>query len=272
MIDLHSHLLPGIDDGAPTLDVSIAMLDAYAANGFRTVAATPHLMQRLDDAYATAVAGAFALVEPHARERGIALVRGYEIRLAPDLPAQLRDHAPVTLDGTDVVLVDLPFTEWPLYADTTLFAVQTTGYRVVLAHPERYSAIQDDPARADDLVARGIALQVTIGSLSGAFGKRARRAAEALLERGVVQLLATDAHSAGHRMAAVPAGLERLRALIGDGGIHQLLVEAPAMLLNGDGLPPPVRLPERSWRDRLSIPRLNGRKLPAVHSRTPARQ
>ena len=255
MIDLHSHLLPGIDDGAPTLDVSIAMLDAYVANGFRTVAATPHLMQRLDDGYAAKVREAFAQVEPHATGRGISLVRGFEIRLGPDTPAQLRRNDPIALDETDVVLVDLPFTEWPHFADATLFAVQTTGTRVLLAHPERYPAIQDDPAKADDLVARGIALQVTIGSFSGAFGKRAKRTAEELLARGVVQLLATDAHSAGHRMAAVPAGLERLRALIGADGIHQLLVEAPAQLLNGDPLPPPVRLPERSWRNRLVLSR-----------------
>jgi protein-tyrosine phosphatase len=251
MIDLHSHLLAGIDDGAPSLDVSIAMLDAYAANGFRTVATTPHLMQHLDDAYATAVKDAFAQVEPHARERGIALVRGFEIRLSPDTPNQLRRGDAIALEGTDVVLVDLPFTEWPLFADSTLFAVQTTGYRVLLAHPERYPAIQDDPAKADDLVARGIALQVTIGSFSGAFGKRARRTAEALLERGVVQILATDAHSAGHRMAAVPAGMERLHSLIGEAGVHQLLVEAPANLLNGDSLPPPVCPVRRSWRERL---------------------
>lgn len=260
MIDLHSHLLPGIDDGAPSLDVSIAMLDAYVANGFRTVATTPHLMQRLDHTYATQVRDAFAQVEPHATERGISLVRGFEIRLAPDTPEQLRRRDPIAIDETDVVLVDLPFTEWPLYADSTLFAVQTTGARVLLAHPERYPAIQEDPSKADELVGRGIALQVTIGSFSGAFGKRAKRAAEGLLERGVVQLLATDAHSAGHRMAAVPAGLERLRALIGEEGIRQLLVEAPAMLLNGDPLPPPVRVPERSWRDRLVIPRRSGRK------------
>lgn len=255
MIDLHSHLLPKIDDGAPSLDVSIAMLDAYVANGFRTVATTPHLTERLDRAYAAAVRDAFAQVDPHARERGISLVRGFEIRLAPGVPEWLRRRDPIALEGTEAVLVDLPFSDWPLYADSTLFAAQTAGYRVLLAHPERYPAIQDDPARADELVDRGIALQVTIGSFSGAFGKRAKRTAESLLERGVVQLLATDAHSAGHRMAAVPSGLERIRALIGEDGVRQLLVEAPAMLLNGDPLPPPVHLPARTWRDRLVLPR-----------------
>jgi protein-tyrosine phosphatase len=251
MIDLHSHLLPGIDDGAPTLDVSLAMLDAYVANGFRTVTTTPHLMNRLDATYRERVEKAFAQVEPHASERGISLVRGFEIRLSPDLPQQLAQGDLIAYEGTRVVLVDLPFTEWPLYADSILFGVQTAGYRVVLAHPERYPAIQADPAKADDLVGRGIVLQVTIGSFSGAFGKRAKRAAEALLERGVVQVLATDAHSAGHRMAAVPSGMRRLEELLGPDQLQRLLIEAPATLLNDEAPLAPVHAKSVSLWTRL---------------------
>lgn len=251
MIDIHSHLLPGVDDGAPNLQVSINMLDAYVTNGVRTVATTPHLLGRLDPAYQATIDDAFAQVEPHACERGISLIRGFEIRLEPDVPRQLSGGAPITLDGTNVVLVDLPFTEWPHYADATLFAVQTAGYRVILAHPERYPGIQDDPARAAALVSRGIVLQVTIGSFGGAFGKRAQKCAESLLAQGLIQIAATDAHSAGHRMAAVPAGLERLRDLIGADQLETLTVTAPAMLLNGDAPPPPVRAEARSWRHRL---------------------
>lgn len=253
MIDIHSHLLPGVDDGAPNVQASIDMLDAYVANGFVTVATTPHLMGRLDPAYRTTIDDAFAQVEPLARERGISLVRGFEIRLEPDLPKQLRRGEPIALGDTNVVLVDLPFTEWPMYADSTLFAVQTAGYRVVLAHPERYPGIQDNPARATELVSRGIILQVTIGSFSGAFGKRAKRCAETLLDLGVVQVVATDAHSAGHRMAAVPAGMDRLRKLVGQQQLETLTVLAPAMLLNGDGAPPPVRPVSTSWRERIPL-------------------
>jgi protein-tyrosine phosphatase len=250
MIDLHSHLLPGIDDGAPSLDVSLAMLDAYAANGFRTVVTTPHLMDPLDAAYSDKISAAFAEVQPHAAERDITLLRGFEIRLSPDLPDQLANGDLIAYDDTRTVLIDLPFTEWPLYADSTLFRVQTTGYRIILAHPERYPAIQDNPARADELVQRGIILQVTIGSFSGAFGKRAARAAEALLQRGVVQVLATDAHSAGHRMAAVPAGMQRLQELLGPDQLQRLLVEAPAAILNGEAVPEPVHPNPVPWWHR----------------------
>lgn len=238
VIDLHSHILPNIDDGAGSLEVSLAMLDAYRSLGARTVFATPHLTGRLDADYRTRVDAAFCEVANRARAIGIGLERGFEIRLDPGTPAQLRSGAPVTLAGTRVALIDLPFTAWPHYADDTLFAVQTSGFIPVLAHPERYPGVQHNPDIARRLVDRGILLQVTAGSFSGIFGRSAKRSAESLLAMGLVHLVATDAHSAGHRMAAVPSGLKRLRQLVGDAGLRRLTVEAPAMLLNGDDLQP----------------------------------
>lgn len=251
MIDLHSHVLPGIDDGAPSLDVSIEMLDMYARHGFRTVAATPHLVDDLNGTYHAAVEAAFREVEPLARERGISLVRGFEIRLAPSTPEQVLRGAPVTYEGTKAVLVDLAFVSWPLYTESVMFGLQAAGCRVVLAHPERYPAIQDDLAMAAELVSRGIILQVTIGSYSGTFGRRAKKCAEDLLARGLVQLAATDAHSAGHRMAAMPAGLQRLSELLGEEQLQQLTVAGPAALLNDDPLPEPVRSASDSLFTRL---------------------
>lgn len=241
MLDIHNHILPGVDDGAATLDVSIAMLDAALALGIRTIVATPHLTEPLSDDYATTIQAAFERVEPQARARGIALERGFEIRLSPDLPRRLRAGEPITLAGSRAVLVDLPFVDdWPLYVDETLFAVQSSGFQPILAHPERYPRIQRSPELAREIAARGVSLQVNIASLTGIFGRRAKRAAEVLLRSGIVHLVATDAHSAGHRMAATPDGLTRLRELVGEGSMRALTIEHPASLLNGDPLPAPV--------------------------------
>lgn len=242
MIDIHNHVLPAVDDGAESLQVSLEMLDAAVSVGIRTIVATPHLAGRPDPDYTDAVRRAFDQVVPHARERGIALEGGFEIRLAPDIPDRLRAGERITLAGTRVALIDLPFTARPHFADDTLFAVQTSGFLPILAHPERYPDVQQNPALASELVARGIALQVNIASLAGTFGRRTQRTAEALLTLGTVHLVATDAHSAGHRMAAVPAGLRRLRDLVGEDGVRRLTIETPAMLLNGDELPAPVQV------------------------------
>ncbi len=241
MLDIHNHILPGVDDGAASLDISIAMLDAALGIGVRTIVATPHLTDTLSDGYAATIGAAFDQLEPHARARGIALERGFEIRLSPDLPQRLRAGEPITLAGSRAVLVDLPFVDdWPLYADETLFAIQASGFQPVLAHPERYPRIQKHPELAREIAARGVTLQVNIASLTGIFGRHAKKAAEALLRSGAVHLVATDAHSAGHRMAATPAGLARLRELVGEEGVRKLTTEHPAALLNGDPLPAPI--------------------------------
>lgn len=250
MIDLHCHVLPSVDDGAASLEVSRDMLTASRAAGFRTVLATPHLVERLTLDYERLVRNAFDQVEPIADELGLRLIRGYEIRLTPDLPARLAHGEAVTLGAGRAVLVDFSFLEWPHFVDDTLFAVQVAGYQPVLAHPERYPDIQKDPTRGRQLADRGIAMQVTISSLVGVFGQRARRAAEELLALGAVHLVATDAHSAGHRMAAVPEGLRRLEQLVGPDQARRLLQDTPQALLTGAALPQPVTSLDRGWRFR----------------------
>lgn len=240
MIDLHSHILPAIDDGAATLQVSKEMLAASAALGFRTVAATPHLVGPLAPDYAASIREAGDRVEAEADSLRVKLVMGFEIRLTPDVPSRLIDGEPITLGTSRAVLVDLPFVNRPHFVDETLFAIQTAGFQPILAHPERYPDVQDDPTVAVELSQRGVALQLTIGSFSGVFGKRAKRTAEQLLRAGAVHLVATDAHSAGHRMAAVKPGLARLHDLVGPADLYRLTTVGPELLLNHGRLPEPI--------------------------------
>lgn len=249
MIDLHSHILPSVDDGAGSPQVSLDMLDAAWAMGIRTIVATPHLVGRLTPAYDAKVHGAFRLIESHARASGIELLAGFEIRLSPDLPSRLAQGEPITLNGGKVVLVDLPSIDWPHHVDSTLFEIQTAGFLPVLAHPERYTDIQKDPSMGLRLAERGIGLQVTIGSFSGIFGKRAKRAAEELVRLGAVHLVATDAHSAGHRLAAAPDGLRRLRTMVGPDNLHRLTEHAPHALLHDGVLPFPIVPPAKRSRN-----------------------
>lgn len=262
MIDLHIHLLPEVDDGATSADVTRAMLERARDLGFGTLVATPHLPGPLTERYRARVERAFDLARQMGAPLGVEVRLGFEAALTPDLPRRLERGEPVTLDGSKAILVDLPFSGWPHHADDTFFALQTAGYRPVLAHPERYAEIQRDPARAVSLAARGVVLQLTIGSLTGLFGKAARRTAEALLRQGAIQLAATDAHSAGHRLGAVPDGLERLVAIVGEVGVEQLLVSGPGALLTGDPVPvPPVASPNKAGTLGV-VSRLLGRPSP----------
>jgi len=253
MIDLHIHLLPGVDDGAADATVARAMLARAAAYGYRTMVATPHLPRRLDSAYLEQIVRTLAEVRALADGSGIDVRLGFEAQLTPDLPARLQAGEPATLAGSRTILVDLPFAGWPHHAESSLFALQRAGFRPVLAHPERYAAVQDDPARALDLAEQGILLQATIGSFTGLFGSRARQAAEHLLRHDAIHFVATDAHSAGHRFANIDRGLDRIGNLVGEARLRQLVHDVPRALLDDADIPAtaPAEPRSQAWHIRL---------------------
>jgi protein-tyrosine phosphatase len=253
MIDLHMHLLPVVDDGAASLDVARDMLDRGRAFGFTSLLATPHLKGPLTPDYEVRVRNAFRCVAAEAQKRSISVDLGYEILLSPDLPARLRSGEPSRLGSSSAALVELPFAGWPNFTEQVLFEVQSFGFRPLLAHPERYLAVQSDPDKALRLVERGVLLQVTFGSLVGVFGKPAQRVAELLLRNNAATVLATDAHSAGQRFMCVEDGLARAASLVGTDRVRQLVLDNPKALLEDRPLPKPaepmaIEPADRGWR------------------------
>jgi protein-tyrosine phosphatase len=253
MIDLHLHLLPAVDDGAASLDVSRAMLAKAESIGFASLVATPHLNGPLGSGYEHKVRSALRDVKSAVNGSPISIELGYEILLSPDLPRRLQSGERIRLADSTTVLVELPFVGWPLYTEQTLFDIQTVGFRPLLAHPERYATLQAEPEKALGLAQRGIMMQVTIGSVVGLFGKPAQRIAELLLREGAATVLATDAHSAGQRFMAVEDGLSRVKELVGTARAHQLVSDNPKALLESRSLPSPAAIVisesgERGWR------------------------
>jgi protein-tyrosine phosphatase len=255
MIDLHLHLLPAVDDGPSATEESEAMLDLAVTLGFERLVTTPHLDGPLQPAYVHRVQTALAEIEPLVAARGIQLSSGFEIQLSPDIPSRLERGEPLRLAGSHTVLVELPFSGWPMHAEGTLFAVQAAGFRVLLAHPERYVAIHRELDRALTLADRGVLLQVTFASLAGLFGKVVQQTAEALVRRDAATILASDAHSAGQRFRTVTKGYERAVELLGEARAGQLVRDNPAALLAD--LPLPASEPieatktQGGWRSRL---------------------
>lgn len=237
MIDIHNHCLPGVDDGARNEEIMHGMLQRASELGFTTIVATPHLYGPLEDGYAEKVHAAHQRAAAAGKRVGVTILPGFEVSFAADLPRRVAAGEPLTLGDSKAVLVELPVMGWATGAEATLFALQLEGYRVVVAHPERYYAVQEDPERAIRLADRGVLLQVTLTSLVGIAGKAAQRTAETLIKRGAVHIAATDAHSTGRRYARVPDAVERLERLVGPDGVQTMLETAPAALLADDPLP-----------------------------------
>jgi protein-tyrosine phosphatase len=257
VLDLHIHLLRNVDDGPVDIETSTQMIDLAAELGYDRLVATPHLLEPLADTYESLASERLGELLQHATTRGIELRRGYEVRLTPDIGRRLDSGEPITLAGSRTVLVELPFSGWPLYTEHALFDMLAAGFVPLLAHPERYEAAVEQPQRILDLHKQGVRMQLTAGSFAGLFGKSAKTLSEQLLRSDAVDVIASDAHSAGRRFASVTEGLAHAERLVGAARVRQLTVDNPRALLSDCTLPPSLiakvipeshEAPSRPWQ------------------------
>lgn len=257
MIDLHSHILPGIDDGAKTLDVSLQMARLAVADGIHTMACTPHIYPGLYMNSAQGITLARDALQAELDAQGIALrlVTGADVHLVPDLLAGLRaGHVP-TLNGSRYVLLEPSHHVAPPRFEESVFALVAAGYTPVITHPERLTWIETHYPVFVGMIRQGAWMQVTAGALTGMFGPRARYWGEKFIGEGHTHILATDAHSSGRRLPCLSAGLAVAERLLGPVEADRLVVERPQAILDdvapSNVAPLVARVPLRGWLARL---------------------
>jgi protein-tyrosine phosphatase len=218
LFDLHNHLLPGIDDGAKDWDMALAMARMAYADGTRAMVFTPHnsaWWNRYYQEKVVALTGEFQR-RLKAEDLDLQVAPGCEIYIDLDILKRLKDGRAAALNESRYLLVELPFTSWPLYADQVFFELQAAGYTVILAHPERYSAVMEKPERTMPLAERGIIGQITSGSLEGKFGSKAQKTGMLLLENNWAHYIASDAHELTNRTPTMSAAREVLKTHFGE--------------------------------------------------------
>ena len=241
MIDLHFHLLPGIDDGPPDLDAAVAMARAAASSGVNTIVATPHVNWEWQNSPGSIAASAHR-VDAQLAELAIPVrVRaGAEVALtrAIDLP-DVELHR-LTLGGGPWLLIEPPHMSAAIGIEGLLLQLQARGHRIVLAHVERCPTFIDDMEMLERLVQAGMLASLTAGSLVGRFGGTVQRFAHRLLTRGLIHNVASDAHDCHQR----PPGLSK--ELSSAGLAEQagwLTKDVPAAILAGNEIPPAPEWP-----------------------------
>lgn len=248
MIDLHNHILPGVDDGARDLAESLEIARQFVSEGVARVVATPHLdPERRSGVDGFAVRNGVDALRRALDEAEIVLevLPGQEIYLTPDVPELLESGSAIPLGDTPAVLVEVSLLsgQAPLYLEETLFRLQVAGYRPVLAHPERYPFVQRNVAALEAIVARGIVLQLTAPALLGDYGPKVRGTAQELLRLGWYALASSDRHHPG--LARSLAALRDRLGQVGSPELADLLLrDNPERLLAGRRLlePEPVSL------------------------------
>ena len=252
MIDLHCHLLPGVDDGPGSVRDAVLMARAAADAGTTTVVCTPHMHPRYPTPPAVVHDGVRDLqARLEAADVPLEVLTGGEIGLE-HLPAMSdADLGMACLGRGDWLLLEMPWRGWPLRLPDTLRDLEIRGYGVVIAHPERAEAVQRSPDRMRDIVGRGALVQVNASSLLGEHGREAQRAAATLLRSGWVHFLASDAHSAGPwRPPGLGDGLaEAARVLrVEPDALRWMVEDGPRAVVEGRPVRPPRLTPSRTPR------------------------
>ena len=252
MVDLHSHILAGLDDGARTLEESVEIALTAAHDGVSIMAATPHVR----DDYPTAAETMERLVlelEGILREQGVGLrvLGGAEIAIPRLQTMSDRELSLFGLGGNPhYLLVEFPYFGWVLSLESDIWNLKRRGITPVLAHPERNPEVQLAPARIGPLVAAGALVQLTAASVDGRLGRRNKRTAETLIASGHAHVIASDAHWPGLRAA----GLSSAAAAVDDPKLADWLTRGvPSAIVEDKPIPPRPEKKPRSLRRRLRI-------------------
>ena len=236
MVDLHCHLLPGIDDGPETLAEALAMARLAVAGGIAKSVVTPHLHVGRWDNDCVRIEAAVVDYRAALAEAGIPLEIGYGAEVRADyaiLPLIEEGRVPFlgTLGAHRVMLLEFPHGNVPVGSDKLVDWLLAHGVRPMIAHPERNKDIMRDPARLTPFVSAGCLLQVTADALQGGFGESSRKRAVDLLERGWVSVIASDAHDCIARPPRIAAGLAAARPIVGESAAREMVEGLPRRIV-----------------------------------------
>jgi len=246
MIDLHSHILPGLDDGAADWERSLAMAQHAAADGISEIVCTPHWVPGKYENQRTEILARLEEFRVRIDEAGIPLILhpGAELHLDADIAARIRSGELLTLaDGGRYILLELPEEALPDGMEDFFWNLQLEGFRPILSHVERNPVLRRDPARLLRWVESGVLTQITAASLAGRFSNGTREFAVQLLKQRLAHILATDAHGMSTRKPELASARKEVEDLVGAEAAARMVRETPERVLRGESVDPPEPLP-----------------------------
>jgi protein-tyrosine phosphatase len=249
MVDLHCHILFGLDDGPKLLDDSLAMAEDAIADGITHVVATPHCSSQFLFDFANVQAKRDELAEKlHGR---LKLATGCDFHLNHENLLAIRKHPEhFCINQKDYLLVEFNEFSIPPAVDQTLHELQLAGLRPIITHPERNPILRSQPDRLMQWVRLGCFAQITAGSLSGVFGPGAKEDAWSWMTRGLIHFVSSDAHNTARRPLKLRFAYDSVAQQLGEETARALLIENPLAAFNGDPLPYVPEIEEQQHRKR----------------------
>lgn len=237
MIDIHSHILPGIDDGAKTEADSLEMAKLAVEEGIHTIIATPHNKNGSFDNERESILTYTDILNKLLEENDIplTLLPGQETRIYGDIVEDLHDGRILPLNDTKYVFVEFPSGHVPGYAKQVLFDIQVAGYTPIIVHPERNEELIEHPGKLYDFVRKGALTQITAGSVVGKFGKTVQKFTHQIIEANLTHFIASDVHNTTTRAFWMKDAFEEIERKYG-ADLYYLFVENGQLLVEGQNV------------------------------------
>ena len=239
MLDLHNHLLPGVDDGPTTFEESVAIARMCYLDGTRTIVASPHSRDVTERSSISNVRSILNKLQSALDSHSIPirLIFGMENHIELNTPEQVKTGKHLPIGTTRFILIELPFEFYPFYTDDVIWKLHLAGLIPIIVHPERNRIIQHDPEILYSLIQKGALSQITAGSITGTLGLNCNEAAKNLLRVNLVHLIASDTHAvAGIRKPDLADGVEAAGAIVGHTKAMKMVHDIPRDILE-DKLP-----------------------------------
>lgn len=257
MIDLHVHILTGMDDGAHDNDISLAMAKLAVQDGINRLVATPHMMRGAFDISKSTILTAVETLNELLRDNAVRLrvLPGAEYYLEPDLSQQYVAGDILSINDSDrYILVELPNSFIPDYTLRVFYELQLLGLIPIIAHPERNACLAGNPKLLKNFCERGCLSQITASSITGFFGRRIEKAVWNFLASGLVHVIASDAHSSNGRAPILSGALAEVERRWGRNFAMTLVKDNPERIIEGLPVKPLEFAPYRrsSWLMKLS--------------------
>jgi protein-tyrosine phosphatase len=235
VIDIHSHIMPDVDDGARSVEEAVEMARIAAEDGIECMVSTPHMFNGLSgNPEPSEILERVARLNEAIGPNGLKILPGNEVHISHDVAEQVRTKRVTTINQRNYMLVEFPQFTVPVGVDELFYKLMLQGVRPILVHPERNSQIQGHPGLAANFVERGVLIQVTAMSITGEFGPTAKACAERLLKHNCVHFLATDTHRTKSRPPILSRGRDAAAAVIGPERAAALVDANPRAVINGE--------------------------------------
>jgi protein-tyrosine phosphatase len=239
MVDLHTHILPGVDDGPKTIEQSILMINQAEKAGVTTICATPHILGQVTFQLEEKIKRSFDLLKTKMVQMGskLEMVLGSEIYVREDMDSLKRLDF-FTLNNTGrYLLIELPWGQFPPHLDRIVFELLLEGKVPIIAHPERSIITKRQLVYVENLVQKGALMQINAGSLLGLLGRKIKSIAEELLKHNLAHFLASDAHDhLAFPIRILPSAFARASKIMGREKAEKLVVSNPHRVIKGERL------------------------------------